>query len=105
MSDVKRFTGFIAIDGTTHTSAKSAIEHSRQVKIKTALKDKFGTLRLLSTSAEGHEQPGGALDEFIYANRDQILSALNQEVLTRKKRTPKAKADAAPETAAVAETV
>jgi hypothetical protein len=37
MSDVKSFTGFIAIDGSTHTTMKVAVEHSREVKIKAAL--------------------------------------------------------------------
>lgn len=91
MADVKRFTGFIAIDGTTHTNAKAAIEHSRQVKTQTALKEKFGNLMV--TEGDGAvEGEGISLDDFIYANRDMILAALNQEVLTRKKRTPKAKA-------------
>lgn len=97
MSDVKRFTGFIAIDGSTHTSAKAAIEHSRTVKIQNALKEKFGAYDVLESNRAFHEQEGQevSLADFIYANRESILAALNQEVLTRKKRTPKAKPAAA----------
>lgn len=93
MSDVKRFTGFIAIDGSTHTSMKAATEHSREVKITRALKEKFGNLVVAEgiTLSAPDEGPGVSLDDFIYANRESILAALNQEVLTRKKRTPKVK--------------
>lgn len=91
MSDVKRFTGFIAVDGSTHTSQRAAIEHSRQVKIKAALKEKFGTF-IVADSADGPQRI--ALDEFIYANAEAIQDALNQEVLTRKKRTPRKAASA-----------
>lgn len=101
MADVKRFTGFIAVDGSTHTSAKAAIEHSRVVKTQAALKDKFGNLMVVET---GDSEAGVSLDDFIYANRDSILASLNQEVLTRKKRTPKVKVAAA-EAAEVTEEV
>lgn len=102
MADVKRFTGFIAIDGSTHTSAKAAIEHSRAVKIQNALKEKFGNLIVAEpvTTAEIASEDVNLAD-FIYANREAILAALNQEVLTRKKRGPnKPKAEAANEPAA-----
>lgn len=92
MSDVRKFTGFIAIDGSTHTTLKSATECSRQVKIQKALAEKFSGL-----SVDSAETPAGAVDlpTFIYANRDAILACLNQDVLTRKKRAPKAKLEAA----------
>lgn len=87
MSDVKKFTGFIAIDGSTHTSLKSATEHSRLVKIRHALACQFG---IYNVTEEGNDDEAAiSLDAFIYANRDSILTALNQEVLTRKKRIPK----------------
>lgn len=86
MSDVKRFTGFIAVDNSTHKTEKEAVEHSRAVKTKAALKEKFGTYNVV-----GGEK-GCALDDFLYENRTAILAALNQEVLTRKKRTVKPKA-------------
>jgi hypothetical protein len=91
MSDVKKFTGFIAVDGSTHTSLKSATDHSRTVKIQTALKEKFGNLTVAESSRDLDETGGVELDAFIFANREAILVALNQEVTTRKKRTPKAK--------------
>lgn len=92
MADVKKFTGFLAIDNSTHTSFKSASDHSRQVKIQAALGEKFSGLEVNDKVASG-ELPVGdpvSMPDFIYANRDAILAALTQEVLTRKKRTPKA---------------
>lgn len=106
MADVKKFTGFIAIDGSTHTTSKSAVEHSRQVKIQKALADKFSGMCVDSLIATETPEDFVDLPTFIYANRDSILACLNQDVLTRKKRTPnKAKAveaanDAAPAAAA-----
>lgn len=92
MSDVKAFTGFIAIDNTTHTSKSAAIAHSREVKVKAALQTAFGGHTVVCDQ-DGKTIP---LDTFIAQNRDAISAALNQEVLTRKKRTPnKAKQDAA----------
>lgn len=99
MSDVKKFTGFIAIDGSTHTTLKSATEHSRQVKVQKALEFKFAKMAVIGEE----DEPGSAgvdLPTFIYANRDEILACLNQEVLTRKKRAPKAKPEAAAAVAA-----
>ena len=103
MSDVKKFTGFIAVDGSTHTSQKAAIEHSRQVKIQTALKEKFGALVVGSHTiidvGVTEQNPVAWLADFLYENRDSIIEALNQEVLTRKKRAPnKAKVKAEPVT-------
>lgn len=102
MADVKKFTGFIAVDGSTHTTSKSAVEHSRQVKIQKALAEKFSNLCVDSlVMTEISEEPVD-LPTFIYANRDAILACLNQDVLTRKKRAPnKAKTtEAAAEAAA-----
>lgn len=58
MSDVKKFTGFIAIDGSTHTSQKAAVEHSRQVKVQTALKEKFDAYDVLENNRPLHQQEG-----------------------------------------------
>jgi hypothetical protein len=91
MADVKKFTGFIAIDGSTHSSFKSASDHSRLVKIQSALSEKFSGLEVTDTTVPD-ELPDGdpvSMPDFIFANRDAILAALTQEVLTRKKRTPK----------------
>jgi hypothetical protein len=92
MSDVKRFTGFIAIDGSTHTSEKLAVIHSRGVKIKAALKEKFaGLIVMVDGVPEGTENPKQGLELFLFENMAEIMSAFNQEVLTRKKRTLKVK--------------
>lgn len=103
MSDVKKFTGFIAIDGSTHTSMKSATDHSRQVKIQRALAEKFVGLSVSeSVTSSNSEDDGVTMPDFIYANRDAILACLNQDVLTRKKRAPnkaKAKAETVDESA------
>jgi len=100
MSDVKRFTGFIAIDGSTHATEKAAVTHTRDVKTAAALEK----LRALvvegapgATSFEGIayiESEGMPI--FLAANREAILAAFNQEVLTRKKRIPKVKAASSP---------
>lgn len=100
MSDVKKFTGFIAVDGSTHTSIKSAKDHSRVVKTKAALKEAFGGQLVSPADIPDHELENNPelvqnLDDFIYANRDAILAALNQEVTTRKPRAPKVKTVAA----------
>lgn len=87
MSDVKRFTGFIAVDNTTHKSEKEAVEHSRAVKTKTALEKLAGDLQVRSHSGDLEQ----LLSPYLYENRVAILAALNQEVLTRKKRTVKPK--------------
>lgn len=96
MSDVKKFTGFIAIDGSTHTSLKSATDRSREFKTQAALKEKFGDKLVTPAIVEAHELEDKpelvqSLDAFIYANRDAILQALSQQVTTRKPRTPKVK--------------
>lgn len=104
MSDVKKFTGFIAVDGSTHTNLKAATEHSRTVKVKKALADAFAGKLVTPADVPEHELTSeqiDPLDEFIFANREAILAALNQEVTTRKPRTPKPKIVAANDGAAV----
>ena len=98
MSDVKRFTGFIAVDGSTHNTLKQATDHSREVKVKRALAEAFAAQVVTPADVPEHELRTDqiiTLDAYIYANRDAILAALNQEVTTRKPRTPKAKKPAA----------
>lgn len=87
MSDIKKFTGFIAIDGSTHSTLKSAQDHTRDFKIRKALEEKFAGLSITSEGAD----TGVSVADFIIANMDAIKAALNPEVLLRKKRTPKAK--------------
>lgn len=88
MSDVKKFTGFIAIDGSTHNTLKAATEHTRQVKIQRALAEKFTGTVVMDSTPRYDEQEGVDMPTFIYANRATILACLNQEVQTRKKRAP-----------------
>lgn len=97
MSDVKKFTGFIAIDGSTHTSLKSATDRSREFKVQAALKEKFGDQLVSPAHIAEHELEDKpelvqSLNDFIFANREAIMEALNQQVTTRKPRTPKVKA-------------
>lgn len=91
-AEVKAFTGFIAIDGSTHNSKKAAVEHSRVVKVKAALKAAFGTHIVAHTAGIDAEI---ALDEFIFKHASEITAALNQDVLTRKPRAKKTKPVAA----------
>ena len=83
MSDVKKFTGYTATDGTHHKTMKEAVDHSREVKTRAALQEAFGGMEVLD--AEGR----GPLAHFLYENREQVLASLSQEVLLRKKRTRK----------------
>ena len=85
MSDVKRFTGFIAIDGSTHATEKAAVTHTRDVKTAAALEK----LRALvvegapgATSFEGIayiESEGMPI--FLAANREAILEAVRDLAL------------------------
>jgi hypothetical protein len=98
MSDVKRFTGFIAVDGSTHNTLKQATEHSREVKVKKALATAFAANVVTPADVPEHELTAEQivpLDEFIFKNREAILAALSQQVTTRKPRTPKVKPAAA----------
>ncbi|MCY1202255.1 hypothetical protein D9M72_137390 [compost metagenome] len=88
MSDIKKFTGYLSSDGKSHTSQKAAITHEQELKTKKALAEEFRGERVITD--EGSVQ----LDAFLYENRERVLAALNQEVLLRKKRTPKGKAPA-----------
>lgn len=100
MSDVTSFTGFIAIDGSTHKTMKLAIEHTREVKVKAAL-EAFaaapGDTSEIGTTDSGAQiiPVNVGLAAFLLKNRTAILAAFNQEVLTRKPRVTKAEKKAA----------
>lgn len=94
MSDVKKFSGYIAADGTHHDTQKQAIAASLEFKTKAALSDAFTGQSVYSDVGHLDDQIGKPLADFLYDNRVQLLDALNQEVLLRKKRTPKQKAPA-----------
>lgn len=102
MADIKRFTGFIAPDGSTHETLKKATDYTRELKVKEALKD-FANIKSEDTpefqtgvDAEGDQFVYVQdLPLFLYTYKEKILAAFNQDVLMRKKREPKAKAVAA----------
>jgi hypothetical protein len=102
--DVRPFKGFIAIDGSTHLTSKLAIEHSRELKVKKAFAD------LAATIAQGATTVGstiaGAIDadvagpvidlsnpvrvaEFLFAFRNDVIAAANQDVRLRAPRADK----------------
>jgi hypothetical protein len=101
MSDVKRFTGFIAIDGSTHTSQKSAVDHSRVVKVASALDALAEAVLAFDVTSSDVQKHGIASSDvgnvihaedlpfFLAAHREQIMAAFTQDVLTRKKRAKK----------------
>jgi hypothetical protein len=95
-ADIRRFTGFLAPDGSTHESLKKATDYTRDLKIKAALAD-FA----LVTSAN----PGVTEDErgstviyaedlpiFLLAHKADILAAFAQDVLMRAPRQSRAAA-------------
>jgi hypothetical protein len=90
VSDIKKFTGFISSDGKTHTSLKAATAHELELKTVAAVKAAFPD-QCIRSSDEGKDRM--FLHQFILDNRVDILAALNQEVLLRKKRVVKQKAN------------
>lgn len=95
MSDIKKFTGYVSSDGKTHNSQKAAIAHEQELKTRKALEESFGGQYVYNDTGDLDNQEGTPLSAFLYENRVAVLAALNQEVLLRKKRTPKVKAPAA----------
>ena len=95
MSDIKKFTGYVSSDGKTHNSQKAAVAHEQELKTKKALNEAFNGQAVFLGTHSVEDQSGIPLDQFLYDNRAIVLAALNQEVLLRKKRTPKVKAPAA----------
>jgi len=100
-ADIRRFTGFIAPDGTTHDSIKKATDHTRDLKIKAALAD-FALVALeVNEGVSTHEGHLVIFTEdlpaFLLAHKADILAAFNQDVLMRAPRQFKAKAVAAAE--------
>lgn len=89
MTDIKRFTGFIAPDGTTHTTEKAAIAYTKDLKVKAALATAFGT-GCLAGGVEDDRGSNVLYDDdvaaFLFDNRTAILAAFNTEVLMRKPR-------------------
>lgn len=86
-SGIRKFTGFIAADGTTHDTMKKAVQHANDQKVKEAL-NAFN----IKADEEGNviirmEEMG----EYLFNNRVAIQAAFNAKATVRKTRTPKAK--------------
>lgn len=96
---IRKFTGFIAADGTTHDTMKKAVQHANDQRVKEAL-------RAFNVSAqEGTDVPVVRMDQmgdWLFNNRDAIQAALNAKAAVRKTRTPKAKKAVATATTASA---
>ena len=96
-ADIKRFTGFIAPDGSTHDTLKKATDHTRELKIKEALQQ-FANIEAAVDTGVSHDDRDNTvvfaddMPSFLFAHQEAILAAFNQEVLLRKKREPKPKA-------------
>lgn len=113
VADVRRFTGYVAADGSHHATLKAAAAVSLEVKTRAALDAVFADVTQF-TDAEvyrPYEDDDTCviavkdMPKFIYANRVAILAALNQEVSLRKPRKPRAdKGTKAAKPAAVAVT-
>lgn len=93
---IRKFTGFIAADGTTHDTMKKAVQHANDQKVKEAL-NAFNI-----KADEGQDVSVVRMDqigEYLFNNRVAILAALNAKATIRKTRTPKAKGTVAVATA------
>lgn len=96
-ADVRRFTGYIAADGSHHATLKAAAAVSLEVKTRAALQEVFGKKSTIPDPSlleipEGWVEPVisvADLPSFLYDNRTAILAALNQEVSLRKPRKPR----------------
>lgn len=98
MAEVKKFSGYTAIDGSAHNTKKEAIEYSRDIKIKAAL-DAIVT----GFVAKNPDESGGYfvpelgvaallesnLATWLTENRVTLLAAFNQDVKMRAPRAPK----------------
>jgi hypothetical protein len=94
MSDIKKFTGFIAPDGTTHTTMQKATAYTLDLKIKLALED-FKLVTNATSAGVSEDDAGSAaiypedLPLFLFAHKADIMAAFKPEVTTRKKRVAK----------------
>jgi hypothetical protein len=96
MADIKKFTGYIAPDGSTHDTVKKATDHTRALKIKAALKAAFNdeTIDIDQIGVSECDRGGavilpGELADWLLANQTKIEACFNQDVLMRKKRESK----------------
>lgn len=86
MADIKKFTGYTAQDNSTHATLKAATDYSRDLKVKAALQVFGGNTVDVDTSDETD------MPTWLFNNKDAVLAAFNQTVLTRKPRVAKPKA-------------
>lgn len=93
-ADIRKFTGFIAPDGTTHDTLKKATDYTKELKVKAALAD----FALVTEANSGVTDTDGSgtlviyvedLPKFLLAHRAEILASFNQEATTRKPHKPR----------------
>lgn len=103
VADIRRFTGFIAPDGTTHDSIKKATDYTRDLKIKAALADFALVIPGANEGVTTDDEDGRGnpviyvedLPAFLLAHKADILAAFAQDVLMRAPRRPVAAVKAA----------
>lgn len=90
MADIKKFTGFIAPDGSTHKTASDAIAYTRDLKIKEALNIAAQSMHLRNRDDRDHAclYPDD-IAEFLIENMDAIQKAFSQSVVLRDRAKPK----------------
>lgn len=94
IADIRKFTGFITPDGSTHDTLKKATDHTKELKIKAALAD-FALVTQETNPGVTENALGSSiifvsnLPAFLLAHREDILAAFNQDVTLRAPRTKK----------------
>lgn len=88
MADIKRFTGFIAIDGSTHDTLAKATAHTKEVKIGLALKEfavavSSNPVGFSVDDRDNHVLYPEDLPNFLLKHRVAIQAAFNQSVVMR----------------------
>ena len=101
MADIRKFTGFIAPDGSTHDTIGKATAHTRNLKVKEALQKQFGNVTpgTHGNSVSQDDRDNFViypeqLPEFLFTHRDAIAACFKQDVKLRESRKPKASAPA-----------
>lgn len=96
MADIKKFSGYTAIDGKPFDTLKGATDYSREIKVKLALETSFseGSFHACDTGVCEDERGGTviypeAMPAWLYANRVAIMAAFKQDVLMRAPRKPR----------------
>lgn len=114
MADIKKFTGFIAPDGSLHDTAAKASAYTKELKAKEALKELFAGMEFpeerfpeIYQDDRGNEviafpdlRP--MLERIVFENRAAIVKAFEQNVKLRDRKPNKKKAAVTIETIAEA---